>query len=198
MTDGGPTDGAQLEARLEEVEATLANLRAELMTATDRDIPLVKGTVRSILATDIETIEELPDAGRSFRAEIDDLAARLETLEERVAALGDVGTEPSTKEEKYAAVLAFAANKHSTNGKVAVSPTEIKGCTGVSRRYAYDLMDAMGTDVTGVQVREPQRVTTGSDVTHKQKALLVDCERVHANAGVVNQFTTGGETTGSG
>lgn len=198
MTDDGPADGAQLEARLEEVEATLADLRADLMTATNRDIPLVKGTVRSILATDIQTIEELPDAGRSFRAEMDDLAARLETLEERVAALGDVGTEPSTKEEKYAAVLAFAANKHSTNGKVAVSPTEIKGCTGVSRRYAYDLMDAMGTDVTGVKVREPEHVTTGADATSKQKALLVNCERVHADAGAVNQFTTGGETNRSG
>jgi hypothetical protein len=117
---------------------------------------------------------------------------------ERVAALGDVGTDATSKEEKYAAVLAFAANKDTSTGKVAVTPAEVRGCTGVSRRYAYDLTEAMGTDIDGVQVREARQVQTGSGVEQKRKALLVDCERVHATGGDVNQFTTGGESSGKG
>ena len=41
----------------------------------------------------------------------------------------------TSKAAKYQTVLAFAQNNHSGTGKVAISPAEIKGCTGVSRRY---------------------------------------------------------------
>lgn len=71
-------------------------------------------------------------------------------------------------------MLSFVANKHSSNGKVAVSHTEIRGCTGVSRRYAYDLIESTGEDVEGVRVRDEQ-VPTGSGGESKRKALFVDC-----------------------
>jgi len=87
-------------------------------------------------------------------------------------------------------VLAFAQNKAGESGKVAVTPAEIRGCTGVSRRYAYDLVDAVAADVAGVQVRESKRVRTGNGTERKQKALLVDCERVHELDDAVNSFTT--------
>jgi phosphoglucosamine mutase len=73
----------------------------------------------------------------------------------------DAVTEPSTKDEKYAAVLSFAANKQ-CDGKVSVSPAEIRGCTGVSRRYAYDLVEAIATDIDGVGIHELTQVQTGS------------------------------------
>lgn len=132
------------------------------------------------------------DAGRDMRRQLDAREARVGELEERMAALSDVGSDTSTKAEKFAAILAFAANKRSTNDKVAVTPSEIRGCTGVSRRYAYDLIEAMGADVDGVRIREPDQVTTGAGDTQKRKALLVDCDRVHADSVDVNQFTTGG------
>ena len=117
-------------------------------------------------------------------------------LEAQVAQLGEVGADRSTKAEKYTAVLRFAANKRMANGKVAVSPVEIKGCTGVSRRYAYDLVEAMADDLDGVAVREAQEVETGSGTTQKPKALLVDCDAIQASGGAVNEVTTAG--TGAG
>lgn len=44
-------------------------------------------------------------------------------------------TDALTKAEKITAVLVFAQNKAGDDGKVAVTPAEIRGCTGVSRRY---------------------------------------------------------------
>lgn len=190
MTDAECDDAACAE-RLTALEETVETLQTRLAVATDRDIPLVNGSVRAIVDADIETIEELPAASRTFQDEIDDLAQRVGALEDRVAALGDVGAEPSTKEEKYAAVLAFAANKQGSDGKVAVTPAEIRGCTGVSRRYAYDLVDSMADDIEGTRGRAPTTVQTGSGVEQKQKALLVDCTRVHFDGTCVNQFTTG-------
>jgi len=95
--------------------------------------------------------------------------------------------------EKLAAVLAFAMNKRNGRSKVAVSPQEVRGCAGVSRRYAYELIDVMGEEVTGVTVRDPHRVETGSGTKQKGKALLVDCEAVHNSGEGVNQVTTGGD-----
>jgi hypothetical protein len=161
-----------------------------LARITNRDLPLLKGTIRGLAAEDVETVEDFPAAGRSLRAELDALAERVAALEDRVAALGDVGTNPSTKEEKYAAVLAFAANKDTSTGKVAVTPSEVQGCTGVSRRYAYELIEAMDRDIEGVRVRDATAVQTGAGVEQKPKALLVDCDRVHATGDGVNQFTT--------
>jgi len=113
-------------------------------------------------------------------------------VERRLDRLGDVGEEATSKEEKFAAILAFAANKRNGSPKVALSPQEVKGCTGVSRRYAYELIDEMAAVVEGVEVREATQVKTGSGTERKGKALLVDCEAVHHDDGGVNQFTTGG------
>lgn len=91
--------------------------------------------------------------------------------------------------------MAFAANEAAGDGKVAVTPAEIRGLTGVSRRYAYDLVDPIAADVDGVPVRESQQVTTGTGTKHEQKALLVDCEEVHGLAEAVNLLTTEGGGT---
>jgi hypothetical protein len=188
----------RIEDRLDLLEHELAELREEIQTATNRDIPLLKGTLRTLLDGELEGIDAFPDAGRELRRELDAREARVGKLEERMAALSDVGSDTSTKAEKFAAILAFAANKRSTNDKVAVTPSEIRGCTGVSRRYAYDLIEAMDADIDGVRIRDPDQVTTRSGDTQKRKALLVDCDRVHADSGDVNQFTTGGASNGSG
>jgi hypothetical protein len=181
-----------LRERVAAVEATVAEVRASLDHAVDRDIPLLKGTLRAAIDAEIDEIEDLPDAGHAFAERLAEYESRLAAVERRLAAFGDVDTTADTKAEKMAAVLTFALNKHDGRSKVAVSPQEVRGCAGVSRRYAYELIDAMGEDVTGVTVREPQRVETGAGTEQKGKALLVDCEAVHSNPEGVNQFTTGG------
>ena len=179
--------------RVDALERDVAALRDKVATAIDRDIPLLKASVRTITAADIDTIEELPDAGTMFHDHVTHLAERVDALDQRVATLRDVGTEKTTKEQKYATILAFAQNKgDATQSKVAITAPEIKGCVGVSRRYAYDLIDAMATEVDGVRLREAKQVETATGTKRKQKALLVDCEAIHRPDGAVNEFTTGG------
>jgi len=186
---GADSERDEIKERLAVVEGRLDAIQREVQTATNRDIPLLKGTIRSIVAAEIETIDELPAAGRAFGQQLVERGERLSEVEAQLEVLQQ-STDPSTKAEKVTTVLAFAANKAADGGKVAVTPAEVRGCTGVSRRYAYDLVDAIAADVEGVQVRESQQVTTGSGTKHKQKALLVDCDQVHGLAKAVNSFTT--------
>jgi hypothetical protein len=180
----------EIAERLAVIEQRLDAIQQELEIATNRDIPLLKGTIRGIVATEIDTIDELPAAGRTFGEQLVARGERVSEIEGRLEMLKQ-SRDPSTKAEKVATVLAFAANKADSDGKVAVTPFEIRGCTGVSRRYAYDLVETIAADVEGVQVRESKQVSTANGTKHKQKALLVDCEQVHGLADGVNSFTTG-------
>lgn len=189
-------DGNCIRDRVAALERQLATIQTELQTVTSHDLPLLKGTLRSLLDAEVGAVDEFPAAGHAFGQQVSEHEQRLEQLEARV----DVVTQQadaSTKAEKIGAVLAFAQNKADASGKVAVTPSEVRGCTGVSRRYAYDLVDTIASDVDGVRLRDGQQVQTGSGSERKQKALLVDCERVHELGEAVNQFTTanGGEAT---
>jgi len=86
VTDGDASEGA-LEERLDAQAATLTEI-------TNRDRPLLNGTIRVLGGEEIETVDDVPAAGRSLRAELDMLADRVGTPD-WVAALGDVGTAPS-------------------------------------------------------------------------------------------------------
>ncbi|WP_115864077.1 hypothetical protein [Halorussus litoreus] len=183
-------DTSELEARLAALGRDVATLREDLSTVVNRDVPVLKGTIRQISGIDIDTVGDLPDAGRAFNLQFEEQSERLDKVEQRLAQLGTIGQEPTSKEEKFAAILAFAQNKRNGESKVSVTPNEVRGCAGVSRRYAYDLIEAMATEIKGVSVRDPTRVQTGNGTKRKQKALLVDCEQVRTESGSVNQFTT--------
>lgn len=187
----GLEDNEDVLERVAALERSLEAVQTELRDATNRDIPLLKGTLRAIMATEIDTIDEFPAAGRAFGQRLVQQEERLAETEAQMEVVSEHSAK-STKAEKIAAVLSFARNKADKNGKVAVTPTEIRGCTGVSRRYAYDLVDAMAAEVDGVSVRASHRVQTGTGSKRKQKALLVDCDQVHGLKDTVNEFTTGG------
>lgn len=144
-----------MEERVADLEAAVERVEATLQTVTNRDVPLLKGTIRTMTDESIDSVDAFPQAGRRFGEEVTVLEDWVTELEGQMARFGEIGAERSSKEEKYAAVLTFAANKRTANGKVAVSPREIKGCIGVSRRYAYDLLEAMAEDLEGVRVRGP-------------------------------------------
>lgn len=71
-----------------------------------------------------------------------------------MAALGDVGTTKTTKEQKLAAIRRFVQNKGGQQSTVAVIDSDIQGCVGVSRRYAYDLIEEAAAELEGARVRE--------------------------------------------
>jgi tetrahydromethanopterin S-methyltransferase subunit G len=184
------TTSDDLEERLAAIERRLDAICQEVETATNRDIPLLKGTVRAVIGTEIETIDDLPAAGRAFGQEFVDCKEQLSQIEAQLEVLEQTA-DRSTKAEKIATVLAFASNKGGDAAKVTVTPAEIRGCTGVSRRYAYELVDTVAAEVDGVAVREAKQVQTSSGTERKGKALLVDCEEVHDVSGTVKEFTTG-------
>lgn len=186
------SDTERLQERVETLEATVSDLHQRLHEAVNRDIPLMKGTIRALLDADIEEINELPDAGRSFHHRVDAYDDRLATLETRVQRFDDISGEQSSKEQKIAAVLSYAVNKCGPGQrKVAVTATEIKGVAGVSRRYAYDLVEAIADELSECELREGETVQTSSGPKHKSKAVIVDCELVHEDGRSVNSFTTG-------
>jgi hypothetical protein len=166
-----------------------------LLEEGDSALPYqLKSTVRAIVDAEIDDIGELPDAGRAFNRQVATYDERLAAVEQQVAALSGVAAGKTTKAQKLAAIGTFAQNKRGGPlATVAVTPAEVRGCTGVSRRYAYELIEAMDGAVDGVRVREATAVQTGSGVEQKGKALLVDCVRVQRETAGVNQFTTGGD-----
>ena len=79
----------------------------------------------------------MPDAGRERNDQLEEFERRLVALERQLASIEDVTTEKTSKKEKIAAICAFAQNKTNTQAStVAVTAAEIRGCVGVSRRYA--------------------------------------------------------------
>jgi hypothetical protein len=187
----GPDES--LADRVAALERQVSTLESELRPLVNHDLPLVIGAVRALVDEDISELDGLPAAARRSAQHRRALRADVDGLSARVAAFGDVGTESTSKDEKFAAVLAFAFNKRGDGPKVAVTPEEIRGCTGVSRRYAYELVEAMGESVAGCRVRESEIVQTARGSRRKPKALLVDCEVVQHDAVDVSEFTTGGE-----
>jgi hypothetical protein len=176
------------------LEGRVDDLEASLRPVVNHDLPLITAAMRALVDEEADGLDDLPEAARSVREDRREARAQLNDLGDRVAALGDVGAEATTKEQKFAAVLAFAFNKRDGQSKVSVTPGEIRGCTGVSRRYAYELVEAIGEEVAGCRVREAETVQTGSGSKRKPKALLVDCRGVQYESVDVSEFTTGGES----
>lgn len=163
----GDGEHETLEDRLTALEQQLDTIQRDVAAATNRDIPLLKGTVRALLHGEVETIDELPAAGRAFGRAVVARGERLSQLEAQVDVIQQ-STDPSTKAEKVATVLAFAANKAAADGKVAVTPAEIRGCTGVSRRYAYDLVETIAADAPRCVHRHSTASTTASGLASKR------------------------------
>jgi tetrahydromethanopterin S-methyltransferase subunit G len=57
------TDEETLQERVAALEAGVAEVSDRLDRVVNRDIPLLKGTVRAAVDADIDDIGELPDAG---------------------------------------------------------------------------------------------------------------------------------------
>lgn len=115
MTDEEPT----LRERVAALEATVTELEAQLDGTVNRDVPLLKGTVRGVVDAEIDDLGALPDAGRAFNREVATHGERLDAVERQLAALGDVETAKTTKEQKLAAIRAFALNKRGSRSTTA-------------------------------------------------------------------------------
>lgn len=63
----GDEDSAdELRRRVAVLEDEVETVREEVAAVTRKDLPLLKATLRMMIDVDIEAIDELPTAGRSF------------------------------------------------------------------------------------------------------------------------------------
>lgn len=165
--------------------------RAQL-EAMDRDelVEKVEGMEHRLSKLQEVVYETFKPRLDTLEAENDQLRDRVDRLEGEVEAIRDLGSERTSKEEKIAQVVIYAENEtDSADGKTTVLPKTVKGIVGVSRRYAYDLIDDMVDDYEWA--RDPQEVPRRPDQDTPQKGVLIDLERLHDDEESVNKFTTG-------
>lgn len=144
-------------------------------------------------------VNPLEDADMVQQAQL--IAEKLESLRGTVAdtqtqleAIQDLGREKTSKEEKVAAIVQFAQNTATDpeTDRVAVKARQIKGVAGVSRRYAYDLIDDLSREYEWVHNRSSlsQYGDLELDKSSQAKAIIVDLEQLHNDEAAVNKFTT--------
>lgn len=136
-------------------------------------------TTQKVLYEQIKpVVEDLEDR-------VDELEAENERLRERL-------DDTSDKEGKVQAIVQFAINKRDGEPVVKISAQEIKGATGVSRRYAYDLVEDLPDRESWFLTPEEmhQYGSVVMDFSNQKKCLGVDFEGVHSAGVPVNKFTT--------
>jgi hypothetical protein len=141
----------------------------------------IMGNVEAAART-VDHIRELERELAEMRRIIDGHAEQLERFD-------DIGAEKSSKEAKIAQIVQFADNQRSTDqDAVTVLPKSIKGVVGVSRRYAYDLVDDLVVEFDWAL--DPQEQPRRVDQDTPQRGVIIDFERLHEDHGSVNKFTT--------
>lgn len=146
-------------------------------------------------------ISNLEDECDALHEENQELRDRLGEIETQLDAIQDLGREKSTKEEKIAAIVRYAQNTvtgDATTGRVAVTVKTLRGVAGISRRYAYTLIDELPDEYAWLHNRSTvsQYGDLELDRDSQDRALIVDLEALHTNDGDVSKFTT--ETTSGG
>ena len=127
---------------------------------------------------------------------VEELEHRLDELEEMKEMLSDVGTQKTSKEEKVAAIVTYASQKDGGMRGTVVKPKEIAGIVGVSKRYAYDLIDDIvhgdgehgSLTPDGYDWAEEASSFSAVDKETPERGLAVDFERLHEDDEALNKF----------
>lgn len=188
MNDDADADADELDELRREQQALAARMDA-LTKRLDNVLEAAIG--------DREVTEDAIEDGPDLWTQLDDLQSAVADHGDRLEAIANVGGERTSKDEKILSIAAFATKKaDGPHAKILVTPDEICGCTGVSRRYAYELVDTIGDDesIEWASVRQPGDVPTGNGPAHKTKGLKIEYGSLRESSyhdEVVNQFNTG-------
>lgn len=142
-----------------------------------------------------ETIAEWLEATMATD-ETTELENRLDALESNVGILEETG---SSKEMKVRDIVGQAVNLADADQPGAVlTARDIKGATGCTRRYAYDLIDDLPDEYHFLKDRKEvkQYGDLELDWDAQARGLFVDLEQLHTDPEAVNKFTT--ENSGNG
>ncbi|ADQ69112.1 hypothetical protein C499_05990 [Halogeometricum borinquense DSM 11551] len=135
--------------------------------------------------------DHVAEAASAVVERFQSLEEESEQLRDRLDKLGDIGERKTSKEEKIAAIVTFAARKKGEKPAITVKPKTIKGLIDFSRRYAYDLVDDMHDEYEWAH--DPTQVDQYGmlEKDTSQKGILIDFDGVHGDPVPVNKFTTG-------
>lgn len=136
----------------------------------------------------------------SLESENEELRDKMADIQSGVEAIQELGSEKTTKEEKVAQLVSYAQNQlNGRSGRVALTVKEIKGTAGVTRRYAYDLLDDLPEEYDWLLDRSDvsQYGDLQIDKSGQDRALVVDFELLHEDDGALNKFTTGNSRKGA-
>ncbi|ELY53444.1 hypothetical protein C491_21186 [Natronococcus amylolyticus DSM 10524] len=138
-----------------------------------------------------DRVSELEDENNELRDRLEALEARMEVLEDG----------SSSKDGKVRQIVAGAENNRTgEQPAVVIDAAKIVTVTGVSRRYAYDLIEDLPEQhhwiLTRSEARERQFGSVEIDDGKQTKAIVVDFEALHSDPEAVNKFTTSTEGGG--
>lgn len=156
-----------------------------------------------VLGVDDDLVKAADDTNvdGSVMDRIDDLEAQMNRIESQLEAIQDLGREKSTKEEKIARLVQYAQNlsNDGRSGRILLKAKDIKGTAGVSRRYAYDLMDELPEKYEWALNRSQlsQYGDLEIDKDGQDRALVIDLDALHTDDEAVNKFTTRTTTEGA-
>jgi regulator of replication initiation timing len=145
---------------------------------------------KALLVNVIEDKKELQDTVDNIVDRVDELEAENNRLRTRIE-------DSDGKDAKVAAIVEYAANKRGSKPAVKLDWREIRGASGCSRRYAYDLMDDLPDEYAWFLT--PAEMTQYGSIeidNEDERRLGIDFEGVHSTACPVNKFTTPSEGEG--
>lgn len=183
-----------------EIEADAVEYAFERLVdgITDEEFGMDAGPVEKTFAAldKLDRIEE----------RVDDLEHENDTLRETVDRLGDIGTNKTSKEQKITAVVTYGNQaRDDDQSRITVTRENVKGVAGISRRYAYDLIEDMitGDGENGTVgpngydwALDPAEQSRAVDQDAPDKGVLIDFERLHDDPASVNKFITGSASVG--
>jgi len=180
-----------------ELEAMGRDELIEQIAGLEDRVNDLEGEVSRLDTIAIRAIERAKDAQNAA----DDLADRVDALEAENKRLRSRLDEDQSKEDKVGNLVEYASNKRNHDqAVVALSPQEIKGAYGCSRRYAYNLVDNLPEEyhwiLSGEDLAESQYGSIEREVSKAGKRIGIDIEGVHSAGCPVNHFITGNSSGG--
>lgn len=139
------------------------------------------------------------DTAQAAIERVDDLLNRIEQLEaenDRLRSRVD-GTDSSGKDQKVQDIVSFANNTRGNDPAVKLTAKDIKGATGCSTRYAYDLMDDLPEEYDWMLSPQDMLQYGSLEIdNHDERRLGVDFEGVHSSGCPLNKFNNGNSGEG--
>ena len=142
--------------------------------------------------TDVDVAREAVGRVNNLEAENEELRELVENQQTQLQVISDLASDNSSKNEKVAALVVYADNTRNGQGVVKLDVRDIMGATGVSRRYAYDLMDRLPGEHEWCHSGEDLRQYGDMEIdkSSQQRTLAIDFDGSHGDACPVNKFTT--------